>query len=479
MYLLENKLKFSVFSLLILLLLSACNSSADVVTPGIYLVDPTFSDFYVELGGDSVLGSAISPTFVSQGTTYQYIVSGLMAYDPNVMTLTRFHFSPIASAEWGINDLLEPAPLDSSLPYVNGHRIWEEVLPFYNRYGPEIIGLPITGVKANDDKQRYEQYFEGIGFFRDYTDPLGQLQLMPYGYWMCGGNCQSQESDPGPTSPSYARDFSETEQLFLQESESLGYGLTGNPLAAPYIAADGNYEMVYENVALFIDPSDGYQIKLRPLPAWLGIEADQPTQETKVDWLSFYQVSEGLGYNVPNSFSTYIANHGGMVYSGDPITDYQLIPDGGYSQCFSNLCLEYHPTAPEQLLIRPHALGREYQTNGVITTANNGPSYADALHINVWEQYPLIPSGQRQIINIQVSQEGNPISDIELSVLVKQPDAIIKSYQLNPTDEDGKMSIELDPINGPNGAIVKYDVCILEAVTPQVCFTKSFIIWSQ
>jgi len=478
MFSLRCKLAFYVFSLLIILFLNACNSSADAAIPGTYSVVPTFSDFYIELGGESVLGPAISPAFLSQGITYQYIVSGLMAYDPNQMTLTRFHFSPIASVEWGINDVAEPAPSDPDIPFANGHQIWEEVLTFYNRYGPEIVGLPVTGVKANDEKQRYEQYFEGVGFFRNYTDPPGHIQLMPYGNWMCAGDCQYHESDAGPLSPSYSRDYSETEQLFLQESERLGYGFTGNPLASPYIAADGNFEMVFENVAMFIDPSDGYKIKLRPLPAWLGIPTDQPTQETKADWLSFFQMSEGLGYNVPNSFSTYIADHGGMAYSGDPITEFRLLPDRGYSQCFSNLYLEYHPTAPEQLLIRPHAIGIEYQTNGV-TPAVTSPSFADALQINVWEQYPLIPSGQRQVINIEASQKGTPMSGIELSLLVKQPDGIIKSYQLNPTGTGGITSIELDPINGPNAAIVQYDVCVLGAVIPQVCFTRSYTIWNQ
>ena len=51
---------------------------------------------------------------------------------------------------------------DSDAHYVNGHQIWEEILPFYDQYGPDIIGLPLTGVTVNDAKQRYEQYFEGI-----------------------------------------------------------------------------------------------------------------------------------------------------------------------------------------------------------------------------------------------------------------------------------------------------------------------------
>jgi hypothetical protein len=474
----KSRLIVYIFSLLIILILTACNSSADAANTGTYSVDPTFSDFYKELGGEAILGPAMSPTFKSREVTYQYVVSGLMAYDPNQVTLTRFHFSPVASTEWGINDLVEPTPSDIDIPYLNGHRIWEEVLPFYNRFGPEIIGLPITGVKANDEMQRYEQYFEGLGFYRSYADPPGKIQLLPYGSWMCGNNCKYHESNEGKPSNSYSRNYSETEQLFLQEAERLGYEFTGNPLASPTLAPDGNFEMVFENIAMYIDPSDGSKIKLRPLPSLLGIHSDPPTKEIKADWLSFYQQGEGLGYNIPDSFSSYIADHGGVAYAGVPITEYFLSSDEGYSQCFTNLCLEYHPKAPKQLLIRPHALGIDYNTNGITLTGTVTP-FDNAIQLNVWEKYPLIPSGERQIINIAAIQNDAPMSNVKLSLLVTQPEGIVKSYQLNPTGDGGETSIELDPINGPNGTIIQYEVCVVDAITPQICFLRSYTIWNQ
>jgi hypothetical protein len=474
----KGKVIFSIISLLIIYCLNACNSSADAAIPGTFPVDPIFTDFYDGLGGESMLGPAISPTFENLGTTYQYVVSGLMAYDPNRMTLSRFHFSPTASVEWGINDLIEPRPSDSGIPFENGHSIWPEVLPFYNRFGSEIIGLPVTGVKANNEKQRYEQYFEGLGFYRDFTDPPGPIQLMPYGQWMCGANCQFHNLDNNPPSPSYSMDFSETERLFLQEAEILGHGFTGSPQAAPYIAEDGNFEMIFENIAMYIDSVDGSRIKLRPLPSWVGIMSDPPTKESKADWLTFYQVKEDLGYNIPNLFSTYIADHGGVEYFGIPITEYRPQAAGGYNQCFTNLCLDYHPTAPEQLQIRPYALGVEYQTNGVSTTTADSTA-TSALQINVLEKYPLIPSGQKQVINVGATQNGIPVSGLVVSLIVKQPDGITKNYQLDPTGEAGTTSIELDPINGPNGTIIQYDICIVDPASPQICFTRDYSIWNQ
>ena len=478
MFSLKSRLAFCIVSLLIIVFVNACNSSPDASSRGIYSVDSTFSDFYREFGGEETLGPGISPSFIKEGMTYQYVVSGLMVYDPNQVSLKRFHFSAIATVEWQINSPVEPAPSDANIPYVNGHQIWEEVLSFYNQYGSDIIGLPVTGVTANDAKQHYEQYFEGLGFYRNYTDPPGQIHLLPYGSWMCGSNCLYQESDSTPPSASYSRDYSETEQLFFQASERLGYGFTGAPLSSPRLGSDGYYEMVFENVIMFLDPSNSNQIRLRPLPSWLGIQADQPRTAIIADWLSFYQTQDGLGYNVPNSFTQYINNHGGIDYSGNPISEFHKLTDGGYSQCFANICLEYHPSAPKELQIRPNTLGTEYLTIGANTSAS-GSSIGDALQINAWEDSPLIPSGHSQGINIEVTQNNIPTSGILFSLVVKQPNGITKTYTLNPTGGDGRTRIDLDPINGPNGAIVQYEVCVLGAVSPQVCFSRSYTIWDQ
>ena len=475
---LKSRLALGAVALLIISFINACSSSPNASRRGIYPVDTTFSDFYREIGGEETLGPAISPSFDDAGVSYQYVLSGLMAYIPNEVPLRRFHFSPIATTEWQINGLVEPVPANPNSHYVNGHRIWEEIWSFYDQIGPDIIGLPVSGVTVNNAKQRYEQYFEGVGFYRNYTDPPGQIHLMPYGSWMCASDCQYRISDSTPPSASYSRQFSATEQLFLVTAERLGYGFTGAPLKAPRLGSDGNYEMVFENIIMYIDPTDGSRIRLRPLPAWLGIQADQPGMAVTADWLTFYQTQDELGYNVPNSFSEYLNQHGSFEYSGNPISEYRSLTDGGYSQCFTNVCLEYHPSAPQELQLRPHTLGLDYLAIGV-KTSTTGTVLTEALRMNAWEDYPLISSGQIQVINIEATQKNAPMAGIEFSLVVKQPDGITKTYTLDPTGDDGTTSIELDPVNGPNGAIVQYEVCVIGAVSPQVCFSKSYTIWDQ
>jgi hypothetical protein len=478
MFSLKGKLAFCITALLFILLVTSCVPSSGASSQGIYPVSATFSDFYRQFGGEAVLGPGISPLFVKDGVSYQYVVSALMAYDPNMVPLKRYRLSPIASSEWQINDLAQPVPGGKDQYYVNGHQIWEEIRSFYDQYGADILGLPLTSVMVNEVKQRYEQYFDGIGFYRNFTDPVGKIHLMPYGAWMCGNNCQYQTSDTNLPLASYLRQYSATEQLFLQESERLGYWFTGTPLLSPRLGSDGNYQMVFQNVVMYIDPLDGSHIKLRPLPSWLGIHSDKPVKQETADWLSFFPLQEGLGFNVPDIFTEYINNHGTMSISGSPITEYSDLEEGGYSQCFTNVCLEYHPNAPQELQVRPHMLGADYLASKS-KASTPAPDFSSAMQINAWENHPLIPSGYKQVINIQASQNNIPMSGVDFSLVVKKPDGIIITYTLDPTGEDGKTSIELDPINGANGAIVQYEVCVIGPVSPQVCFSRSYTIWEQ
>ncbi len=475
---LKSKLAFIGVSLLIIILITACNSSTAASARGIYSVTPKFSDFYREIGGEDVLGVVISPPIDKDGVTYQYIVAGLMAYNPNLEPLKRYLFSPIARTEWKINGLAEPAPMGSDEHYVNGHQIWEEVYPYYDQYGPDIIGLPLTSVNVNEAKQRYEQYFEGVGFYRNISDPPGKIHLMPYGDWMCGNQCRYLGPDPTPPTASYVQDFSATEQLFMQAAAQLGYGFTGAPLAAPSLDDDGNYQMVFENVVLYIDPADGHQIRLRSLPAWLGISEETPVKAEQVAGLTFYPTQDSQGYNVPDVFTDYIKSHGTVEYSGGPIAEYRNLSDGGYSQCFRNVCLEYHPSAPQGLQIRPHALGADYLTAGKKTNTASS-TLTEALQINAWEDSPLIPSGQKQVIHIEAKQNSKPVRGVQVTLVVTQPDGITKTYTLTLTGQDGKTSVELDPIDGANGSIVQYQVCVNEATTPQLCFSQSYTIWDR
>jgi hypothetical protein len=95
----------------------------------------------------------------------------------------------------------------------------------------------------------------------------------------------------------------------------------------------------------------------------------------------FYTIGEGLGYNVPIIFMT-ITNYDGFVSAGSLITEYSLIT----SDTPMLLTSAQHATAPEMLrLDRMHL---ELYIKSMEPTARSKISFAEALQINVWEQYP-------------------------------------------------------------------------------------------
>ncbi len=109
-----------------------------------------------------------------------------------------------------------------------------------------------------------------------------------------------------------------------------------------------------------------------------------------------------------------------------------------------------------------------------VTPANSGQ-----LQLISWQEYPLIPSGEQQTIYIQATQDEQPLKGVEFSLLVELPDGTTQTYTLLPAGEDGKTSILLDPIVGPNGSIVRYEVCSIGGPSAQECISGSYIIWDQ
>jgi hypothetical protein len=266
-----------------------------------HTIAPELESFYKYMDGEQFLGIAISKPFTQDGLLYQYTVAGLLIYNPQ----TGDAFLAPLALEWGISDPDETPPTDPSTPYVNGHRIWEEVLPYYEKYGTKTLGLPLTAVQFNEDKQRYEQYFERVGFYRNGSDAVGQVHLMPYGDWMCGGYCFYEAYDAIPTAAPSSEVLQVVDQAFLEAAERWGYELTGRPLSTAYQTPDGLYEKVFENVVLYLDPQSS-RVGLAPLAQRVNIVPDPPVPHSDVPGMNFYVIQGEVGYNIPQHFPDYI-----------------------------------------------------------------------------------------------------------------------------------------------------------------------------
>lgn len=143
-----------------------------------YYLDPIFRSFYVFLGGEAVLGKVISNAKIVNGVTLQYTENSLMTFDPTQPESSRFQLSPLGTQlGFGWKDLED---VQVGVPFRE----------LYDHLGGQgFVGKPITGMFYNQEKDRYEQYFENLGFFLG-EDSGMVVHLLPYGAWMCGYECQ-------------------------------------------------------------------------------------------------------------------------------------------------------------------------------------------------------------------------------------------------------------------------------------------------
>jgi len=173
--------RLAIIILLISLAISACSDSRQTITPdaSLYAVDPVFREFYNILGGRAVLGEVISPVKVENGVTYQYTVAGKMTFDPKAPLPQKFQLAPLGR-ELGIG--------------ISSDTNWEVAESFKTLYkklnGLPFVGKPLTGLIFNGEKDRYEQYFENLGFYQG-PETDGEVRLLPYGAWRCGEECRS------------------------------------------------------------------------------------------------------------------------------------------------------------------------------------------------------------------------------------------------------------------------------------------------
>lgn len=338
------------------MLLAGCASAVEEVDSerGIYEVAPVFREFHAALGGEEVLGSAISQRFSYEGLECQYTVNALMCQDPLLSGVDRFVLFPLGRITYlPANEGDEPDDEEFT--------IYNEFLPLYEQLsGERYVGDPISDLFVNTREGRIEQYFANLGFYRLLDDPPGKVRLLAYGAYACENLCNYT-----PDADTMLTELLEAvqEQPFQSQLKKLGLSdLPGNPLTEPYIAADGALQQVYMNVIAYSPADKPDKVFLRPVVEQLGMPREEPaTQRDKKDrTIVFYEVGDGLGFHVPARVDKFITGHGGRKYSGDPLSDPEEIEPGVFQQCFTNYCLLYQPEMEKSAQVRMIPLGLRF-----------------------------------------------------------------------------------------------------------------------
>ena len=443
--------------------------------PAGYTIDPAFREIYNMRGGGDLLGGAISPPVDQKGSKYQFTTNALWVYDPSLPVGQGIHLAPlgvkIIPPEYQDPPLPPPAQPDPS--YVDGQYIYEEFRSLYDRVGgAAVVGKPLTGLRYDAQNNRYEQYFENLGFYVD-ASGSGPAGLLAYGAFVCESQCYPPSLISGallhspPVNPP-----------FRQIVERVGYSLTGSALTDAYTMPDGRREQVFTNLVLGTDPSDPgnpNKVTLRPITEKLSFLPAPPEGPNGKNF--FYDLGDGKGYNIPDFFKSYVDAHGGFELTGSPIGEISATEGGIQRQCFSNLCLDYDPAAPLPLRVRPAPLGMQYLQTNPRASATPSALSQNFQHLTaqVWETYDHVASNQEQEIWTSVFLNGEPIANIRPQLVVYMPDGHQVTYDMPPTGTDGRSSFTLPSIVAPNATLIPYDLCVPDG-GKMFCYRKEYLI---
>lgn len=441
--------------------------------PGTYPVDLIFIDFYEYFGGETVLGPAISIATTSEGQTKQYTESGLMIFDPTAPESSRFTFAPLG-LELGASegDLLGKAYTTGRI--VNDYFVISIFLEKYESLGgARFVGKPISEAYYNTEKGRIEQYFENLGFYQ--LDGDSTVQLMPYGAYACDRNCRDQEPIAGiPVLQSVLPD------KFIQKTLELGLPFVGKPLTGVHYALDGRQEVIFENIVLVAGDDHAEEVNIRPIAVEFGEHAQHPEESHDLPLSVFYEIEDGIGYDVPLYFVEFLNANGGTKIAGDPISHVFSPEPSVYWQCFTNLCLQFNLNMEGNERLRPVPLGFEYKDkqNGRVVDFQSGQTL-EKLDMKVWERYPYVSSNNSQEINVALYEDGKPLNNFEPVLVVTMPDGSQRKAYFDPSDKTGRSAIGLAPIDAPNGTLIAYKVCLFGFEGEPRCVGDNYLIWDS
>ncbi len=464
------------------LVLTACGAPNSAASGKTFEISPEFMDFYANLGGENVLGPAISKMTEVNSYQCQYTVNALLCINPNLTGYERFTLYPLGN-QLNLREAALPTDADATL-VVNGYSVYGEFIPLYTQFSTTYAGNPISQVHINYAQERVEQFFENVGFYRKFSEPQGSVKLLAYGAASCSKGCRYH---PASDAQLPEKETTLTNRDLLEDLANVkDTKIFGKPLSEPYIAADGNLEQVYASIVLFRDYQNGL-VRLRPLPVLLGMLTGEPGPQLygKENGMVFYAVRDGLGFHVPLAFDQFLTDHGGTSVSGDPISDVIQYEPGVYRQCFTNYCLDYTPEARKSKQVVLAELGNQYlQSNAAQTLITPVPEAAPLPSnyvLQVSEFYNPLPLNAVQQINLVVLNAADmlPLEGLTPEVVVTLPDGTSVKASMPATLADGSSTVMLPVIKRiDNGTILTYQVCVANPAGGQQCQEGSYLVWT-
>ncbi|MDH5505831.1 MAG: hypothetical protein OEZ02_01255 [Anaerolineae bacterium] len=443
-----------------------------------YSVDPLFREFYQQLGGEAILGPAINQMKWDGHLRIQFVEAGKLVYDPQ--SRPSYTLAPLG-LDFGY---AEPPVSHPGVPealFVNGHTVYTEFIPLLQALGGlDVVGSPLTEMRYNPEKNRLEQHFENLGFYKSLNPTNSPVRLLAYGVLSCNFSCRYSAR-----TNAVIKTKSSLAEPFATLVDRLGNSFTGEVLVSERQAADGFIEIIFENIVLFANPEIPGRAYARPIVAQIGFVPQAlverlPTTDDSL--IMFFPIEGSKGHNIPTVIYDYIAQHGGLDVTGYPVSEIFLLEEGMYRQCFTNLCLDYVVSAEIGTKVRPAALGAYYkayiQNTNYSAARVEIPQTIQNARILVWDDYSVVAPGQSQTIYISVLDGTNPVAGAVATLTVTQPDGTQSIYRLPPTGADGQAQITIPGALAITGSLIYYQVCLDNPAGGQVCAHEDYLIWA-
>jgi hypothetical protein len=470
----------------------------------------------------------------------QYIQAGQMVYDPQAPESDRFQLESLGRM-FGIAESPVPDPGIPGVRYLNGHIILSEFVPMYEKLGgARFVGRPLTEGRHNPEKQRIEQYFENLGFYRLESEKPGTVHLMAYGAMACPQDCRVQ-----PPVASIPSQKAYLPPPFANAASRLGLDFTGLTLSSPHLNEAGEMEVIFENLVLVTDMKGEAQESSEvllfhlwlpkilaniqdskkseySLRLWLPvtvkiISGDHPMAEIKLLtplWLPLVKrgteiglggihlrpIVQMLGYEpeLPvkrdeDPLMVFYQTEGELGHNVPILFDQYLKRFGGipvvgkpisevfyidnvYRQCFTNLCLDFDLNGDKKL--SPAPLGVEYQKQ-YSSKPGPKPKWREQGHLRlaVEEEKDFVAPGESQEIKVTVTENDIPLANREPILTITLPDGSQQMFRMNPTDELGVSKYRLPPIQAKNATLIPYEVCLTIPQREQLCVEDNYPVW--
>lgn len=437
-------------------------------------LDVTLRVLYDFMGGEKVLGPVISGVSIENARKFQYTTKAMLVYDENKPATEVYALAPLGYRV-GIMEAPAPAPSQPGAYYTNGHTVDPDFAAFIDEDKWIFVGLPISEVIYNPSKQRFEQYFENIGFYK--SQVTGEIGLLDYGAFDCKDKCRQVEAGPGAIEIRYRE-----AEVFKPFINKYGWRFTGFPITKIY-ALDEKWLQVFQNMVLIADSqAQPDSVRLLSIADELEMIPETPAIGSGAPDMNFYPTDGNLGYDIPLYFWEYILAHGGLETSGAPITHLQTSGGSSLRQCFENLCLIYDPAAPSSLQVMPEPLGIIFmgKTGEVSIPGTTQPEQQRSfLKLRVKEMQATISTSEQQIIEVSAMRDGYPVPGIVMEIIITMPDETTQSYVMPATGSDGRTTLTLPAIQAENGSVILYLVCVNGLEETDICYEDSFAIWSN